>query len=135
LGGDEFVAVVHDTREGDGVAKFIESLVRTVAEPYAFGKVTLRVTASIGAALYPMDGNSSAELRRHADMAMYQAKERGGNTYQMFSADLGERIARRKLIGGFVDEAYEQQEFELYYQPIFTVARTLAGFEALIRFR
>jgi diguanylate cyclase (GGDEF)-like protein len=135
LGGDEFVAVVHDTQEGVGVAKFVDSLVRTIAEPYSFGDVTLRVTASIGAALYPTDGNSSQELRRHADMAMYRAKERGGNAYQIFSADLGERIVRRKLVEGYIQEAYDQNEFELHYQPIFTLSRSLVGLEALIRLK
>lgn len=135
LGGDEFVAVVHDAHGGEGVAKFSEALVQLIGVPYTFGNITLNVTASIGAALYPKDGESAGDLMRNADVAMYRAKELGHNTYQMFSADLGEGITRRKQIGGQLKEALERSEFELFYQPIYTVARTLVGFEALIRFR
>lgn len=134
LGGDEFVAVIHDTQPGDGIAKVSESLVGLLAGSYSFGNVTLRTTASIGISVYPADGTSCADLRRNADLAMYRAKERGGNTYQMFSADLGDRLARRKLIEQHLEEALENDGFELLYQPIYKFPRILAGLEALIRF-
>lgn len=134
LGGDEFAAVVHDTREGDGVARVSETLVRLLAEPYLLGSTTVRTSVSIGAALFPTDGTSSAELRRHADMAMYRAKERGRNTYEMFSAELGDRLARRKLIEGYLQEALDHDGFVLRYQPICAVSGGLVELEALIRF-
>jgi diguanylate cyclase (GGDEF)-like protein len=134
MGGDEFAVVVHDTRNGEGVAKICDVLVRLLAEPYTIGSTIVRTTASIGAALFPADGASCTELRRHADLAMYRAKERGRNTYQMFSAEIGDKLARRKLIEGYLQEALDREGFELCYQPIYTVSRTLVGLEALIRF-
>jgi diguanylate cyclase (GGDEF)-like protein len=134
-GGDEFVAILHEGREGDGLAQVSEDLVNTLAAPYMFGNIELRVTASIGVAVFPTDGPTSGELRRNADLAMYRAKERGGNTYQIFSADIGEKLARRKQIEQYLHEAMANDGFELYYQPIYTVARRLMGLEALIRFR
>jgi diguanylate cyclase (GGDEF)-like protein len=135
VGGDEFVAVLDDIREADGIAKVCESLIQLLSEPFTCGSTVLRTTASIGAAIYPIDGTTSAELQRHADLAMYRAKERGRNTYQMFSAELGERLARRRQIERYLQEALEGQGFELCYQPIYTIARALVGLEALVRFR
>ena len=135
LGGDEFAAVIQDTHDGEGVAKVSDSLIRLLAEPYLIGTTTVRATASIGIAMFPNDGLASAELRRHADLALYRAKERGRNTYQMFSAELGERLQRRNQIEGHLQEALDREGFELYYQPIYATSRALIGFEALIRFR
>ena len=135
VGGDEFVAVLDDVREVDSVAKVSESFIRLLAEPFTCGNIILRTTASIGAAIFPTDGESPAELQRHADLAMYRAKERGRNTYQMFSADLGERLARRRQIERHLQDALEGEGFELCYQPIYTISRALVGLEALVRFR
>jgi diguanylate cyclase (GGDEF)-like protein len=135
LGGDEFVAVVHDAQEGEGAAQVGESLVRALAEPFVLGDITLRTTASIGAAMFPLDGSSCVELRRNADLALYRAKERGRNTFHMFSAELGVKLARRKQIEANLQEALDHEGFELYYQPIYTVSRALVGLEGLIRFR
>ena len=135
LGGDEFIAIVHDNRDGEGVAKATEKFVQLLAEPYSFGSITLRTTASIGVAVFPMDGTSSAELQRHADLAMYRAKECGRNIYQMYSSDLGDRLTRRKQVEQHLQSALESDGFELVYQPMYSVSNDLAGLEALIRFR
>lgn len=135
LGGDEFVAIIHDTRNGEGVTKVTESFVQLLAQPYVFGSITLRTTASIGVAVFPVDGTSGEELQRYADMAMYRAKECGRNLYQMYSTDLGDRLARRKQIELHLQDALESDGFELAYQPIYTVSNNLVGLEALVRFR
>jgi diguanylate cyclase (GGDEF)-like protein len=133
IGGDEFVAVLDDVRS-ESFAAVIDSLVREIAEPFAFGNVTLRTTASIGAALFPADGMAGATLQRHADIAMYHAKERGRNTFQIFSADLVQGLARRHRVERDLQEALDHDGFELYYQPIYTTSRQVVGLEALIRF-
>ena len=135
LGGDEFVAVLQEAREGEGIVGVSDSLVGALAAPYMYGNVALRATASIGVALFPADGPNCADLRRNADLAMYRAKERGGNTCQVFSADIGAQLARRKRIEQYLQEAIECDGFELHYQPIYTVFRSLMGLEALVRFR
>jgi EAL domain-containing protein (putative c-di-GMP-specific phosphodiesterase class I) len=66
---------------------------------------------------------------------MYRAKERGRNTYQMFSAEIGDKLARRKEIERHLQEAFDADGFELCYQPIYAISRALVGLEALIRFR
>jgi diguanylate cyclase (GGDEF)-like protein len=134
IGGDEFIAVLDDLAESDVVATVAEALLRTLEEPFAFGEAVIRTTASVGAAVFPADGTSPDELKRHADLAMYRAKERGGNTYQIFSATLSEKLARRREVERCLREALEHDGFELYYQPIYTVARELVGLEALLRF-
>jgi diguanylate cyclase (GGDEF)-like protein len=134
IGGDEFVAAVGDVRERDDLANISRTLVRLLAEPYTFGGVTFRTTASVGAALFPADGKSCEDLRRHADLAMYRAKESGRNMFQMFSVDLGEKLARRRQIEQHLQDALEHRGFEVYYQPILTVSRALVGLEALLRF-
>jgi EAL domain-containing protein (putative c-di-GMP-specific phosphodiesterase class I) len=85
-------------------------------------------------AVFPVDGASGAELQRHADLAMYRAKECGRNIYQMYSTDLGDRLTRRKQIEQHIQKALETNGFELMYQPMYTVASNLVGLEALIRF-
>ena len=100
-----------------------QSLIRLLSEPYSFGGVTLRITASIGAAMFPRDAASAEDLTCHADLAMYRAKERGRNTHQMFSADLGEKLARRRQIEQYLQEALQGQGFEIHYQPICTTSR------------
>jgi diguanylate cyclase (GGDEF)-like protein len=135
FGGDEFLAVLDDLADTDGIATVSESVLRALEEPFVIGATVLRTTASIGAAVFPSDGNSADELKRNADLALYRAKERGRNTYQIFSAALSEKLARRREIECRLREALEHNGFELYYQPIYTVARELVGLEALLRFR
>jgi diguanylate cyclase (GGDEF)-like protein len=134
IGGDEFVASIADVRERQDLASLCQSLARLLGEPYCFGGVTLRITASIGAAMFPADAGSSEDLTRYADLAMYRAKERGRNTYQMFSADLGEKLARRRQIEQYLQQALQGDGFEIHYQPICTISRALIGLEALLRF-
>jgi len=135
LGGDEFIAIIHDNRDGEGVARATESFLQLLAEPFTFGSITLRTTASIGVAVYPADGTTGEELQRHADMAMYRAKECGRNVYQMYSTDLGDRLARRKQVEQHLQDAIENDGFEIVYQPLYTISNDLVGLEALIRFR
>jgi diguanylate cyclase (GGDEF)-like protein len=134
-GGDEFIAIIHDQREGEGVAKVTQTFVKLLAEPYSFGNITLRTSASIGVALFPGDGSSGAELQLHADLAMYRAKESGRNIYQMYSPDLGDRLTRRKQIEEYLQESLANDGFELMYQPMYAVSNRLVGLEALLRFR
>ncbi len=135
MGGDEFLAVLDDIGDGEDLEKVAEALRTTIAEPVEFGNTLLRISASIGGAMYPGDGESAAELKLHADHAMYRAKERGRNTFQMFSTELSERLARRRQLEGYLRDALDHDGFELYYQPQYTLKRELIGLEALLRFR
>jgi diguanylate cyclase (GGDEF)-like protein len=133
IGGDEFLAVIEDLSDTEAVATVAESLLRSFGEPFSFADAVMRATASIGAAVFPADGTTTEELKRHADLAMYRAKEPGGNTYEVFSAVLSQKLARRREIERYLREALQTEGFELHYQPIYTVAQELVGLEALLR--
>jgi diguanylate cyclase (GGDEF)-like protein len=135
LGGDEFMIVLEDVKSAEAVEKFAEALLRTIAEPVPSGEALLRATASIGAALYPADGNSARLLKVHADHAMYRAKELGRNTFQVFSPALSEKFARRHKIETILRNALENGGFEIHYQPQYTTEREIIGLEALLRLR
>jgi diguanylate cyclase (GGDEF)-like protein len=134
IGGDEFVASIGDVRERQDLANLCQTLVRLLGAPYSFEGVSLRITASVGAAMFPEDGGSVEDLSRQADMAMYRAKELGRNTFHMFSADLGEKLARRRQMEQYLQEALQGEGFQLHYQPICTISRAVIGLEALLRF-
>ena len=74
-------------------------------------------------------------LKLHADHAMYRAKERGRNTFQMFSKELSEKMAKRRRLEGYLRDALDHNGFEIHYQPQYTLGRELIGLEALLRFR
>ncbi|MGA2961339.1 MAG: EAL domain-containing protein [Candidatus Korobacteraceae bacterium] len=135
VGGDEFLAVLDDIRNAEDLEKVAEALRNGVAEPIVFGNIVLKVTASIGAALYPTDGTTTTMLKLHADHAMYRAKERGRNTFQMFSAELSEKMANRRRLEGYLHDALDHNGFAIYYQPQYTLLREMIGLEALLRFR
>ncbi len=135
VGGDEFIAILGEDDAPEAVGSVAESVLNAIAEPAHYLDLDLQVTASIGVAVYPNDGTSADELKRSADQAMYRAKERGRNTYRLFSSALSERLARRMEIQQSLRNALAADGFEMYYQPQFTSAGRLVGLESLIRFR
>jgi EAL domain-containing protein (putative c-di-GMP-specific phosphodiesterase class I) len=96
----------------------------------------LHVTASIGVSVYPEDGGDIETLLQHADSAMYEAKDRGRNSYQFYRADLNSSATERQSLESSLRHAIERHELELQYQPIMNVATgVMAGVEALIRWQ
>ncbi|MBW0148119.1 sensor domain-containing phosphodiesterase [Marinobacter arenosus] len=130
LGGDEFVAILRDVDHPKVYARMLE----TVRQPISYKQFVLHLSASMGVTVYPDDNVDTDMLLRHADQAMYAAKESGKNGFKVFDLDSHltrkERIRVLEQIGGALDK----QELELYYQPKLNLRdRTLEGFEALIR--
>ena len=112
----------------------LEDLLPKIAAPLRYGQSHLEITCSIGVALYPDDGGDPATLLKHADSAMYRAKEQGRNNYQFFTADLNRAIKERFDLENQLRRALERGQFELYYQPRIELAtRRIIGAEALIR--
>jgi diguanylate cyclase (GGDEF)-like protein/PAS domain S-box-containing protein len=135
LGGDEFVLLL---RAGtpDEARLAVERVLRVVAQPYvvAAGQDPVQVTASMGATIYPTDRSDADTLLRHADHAMYGAKQAGRNGYVFFDPEHRRRTEERALAIGRVQEALDQQEFVLYYQPKVNMrSGKVHGFEALLR--
>jgi diguanylate cyclase (GGDEF)-like protein len=134
LGGDEFVLLLHGQAGPDTVSLVLEQLLPKIAAPLRYGQSDLEVTCSIGVALYPDDGSDPATLLKHADSAMYRAKEQGRNNFQFFTEDLNKAIKERFVLESQLRRALERGQFELHYQPRIDLAtRKIIGAEALIR--
>jgi diguanylate cyclase (GGDEF)-like protein len=134
LGGDEFVLLLHGHSGPDTVATVLEQLLPKVAAPLRYGQNDLEVTCSIGVALYPDDGIDSATLLKHADSAMYRAKEQGRNNFQFFTEELNRAMKERFDLESHLRRALERGQFELHYQPRVDLAtRKIIGAEALMR--
>lgn len=135
LGGDEFVLLLRaDTVEEARLA--VERVLRVIAAPYVLDPTLepAAITASMGATVYPIDRSDADTLLRHADHAMYFAKQQGRNGYQFFDPEHNRRAEERVLALGRVQEAIDRHELVLYFQPKVDLRRSLVlGFEALLR--
>ncbi len=135
LGGDEFVLLLRaTTMEESRLA--VERVLRVVAQPYVIDPSVdpVLVTASMGATVYPIDRSDADTLLRHADHAMYGAKQAGRNGYQFFDPENRRRNEERVMAIGRVQEALDKAEFTLHYQPKVDMRRgVVLGLEALVR--
>ena len=135
LGGDEFVVLVKQQSDGVAVAmETIDAIQAALAQPFAIGGSQLQVSASIGVSSFPGDGDDAQTLLKHADMAMYGAKQRGKNTYQMYMRQMSMSLHRRVEMEGQLRHAVENGEFTLAYQPRIDLhSNHCTGVEALLR--
>jgi diguanylate cyclase (GGDEF)-like protein/PAS domain S-box-containing protein len=135
LGGDEFLIIYRGAKSDEDILRFANGLLEVVKDPVLIEKSTpLRVTASIGASLYPTDGSTADELMRKADMAMYQAKKLKGNCAVLFHDEIHRHLERRLYIEEHLKNTAENDDIFFVYQPQID-ARTnkIIGFEVLSR--
>jgi diguanylate cyclase (GGDEF)-like protein/PAS domain S-box-containing protein len=135
LGGDEFTVVLEDVRDLSEVERSAERLLDAFREPLALeGGQDVVISPSIGIALYPDHGDVPSDLLKFADTAMYQAKERGRNTYQFYVEAMDLEARRRASMGAALRRALERHELRLVYQPKLDIKRDrICGVEALLR--
>ena len=134
IGGDEFVAVLVDLKHAQDWEPVLTRLLHSAAEPVILGNAMLQVSASIGVTLYPQDGVDTDQLMRHADQAMYIAKQSGKNRYHLFDVDHDAAVQIQRESVERIRLAIEQQEFVLHYQPKVNMKTgDVIGAEALIR--
>jgi diguanylate cyclase (GGDEF)-like protein len=136
LGGDEFVVAQLDVTDKAQVEALGRRLWSALTVPVAFGDQQIDTTVSIGVAVSPMHGETSARLLKSADLALYDAKANGRNCVRFFSAELDTAVQARLRLERTIREATERETFRLVYQPIFEIgSKRLVGFEALLRLR
>lgn len=136
LGGDEFLLLVAAIAEEKVVIDIVNRLLQSLRAPFQVDGQELFVTASIGVAFFPNDGVNAATLITHADIAMYQAKSRGKNSFFLFTTDLSERISFLRKLENNLRQAVVNHEFTVYFQPkIDPYIATVVGAEALVRWQ
>jgi len=134
LGGDEFVILLPELSEDNDVATAAQKILGAIARPFNLQGQEFRVTASVGISVFPQDGLDEQTLTKNADIAMYQAKQRGKNNFQFYSAKLNADSLERLTLELSLRHALERQEFQLHYQAKRDIrSGQITGMEALLR--
>jgi diguanylate cyclase (GGDEF)-like protein/PAS domain S-box-containing protein len=136
MGGDEFVAVMTDVQGMQECMQLADWVLNACSEPVCIQGNDLRVTASIGITLYPQDSAEADQLMRHADQAMYEAKQSGKNRFHIFDAAQDAEVKSRSVLQVEIARGLERQEFVLHFQPKVNMQTgAVLGAEALIRWQ
>ena len=136
IGGDEFALISWQTLDSDGAAIMATRLIDALRQPFVVDGVTIRLGTSIGIVHAGPHESASQDMTRLADMALYDAKARGRNTYAFFHVSMEEAARRRNELIADLHGAVERNEFELHYQPLVRArSGALTGAESLIRWK
>ena len=134
FGGDEFVVILQTLHSTEHASATSQRLIDCLREPFDLQEREIYIGASIGISLYPEDSTNADTMLRHADMAMYKAKERGRNQYQFFNAEMRDQVRNRTELEQALRLALQNDEFELYYQPIINTRNgKVEAVESLVR--
>ena len=134
LGGDEFAITLSNLQNSEQALLVAQRIISAMQTPIEIATTTINSTVSIGIALHPCNGKTSEELFKYADIAMYRAKKLGKNRICFFEEEMQQKFHRRLQVELELRDAIEQQQFELYYQPVIDpINQSVTGFEALIR--
>lgn len=136
LGGDEFAILLSGVKDKYEVQKVVEMIQTILVQPFMLANNEVFVSASIGITLAPFDSDDEEVLLKRADLAMYEAKRLGKNTYYFYSSELDIAAKDQLIIENELRVALKEKQLELYYQPQIDVDKQqIVGFEALIRWR
>jgi diguanylate cyclase (GGDEF)-like protein len=134
FGGDEFIILLNGITDEKEIVDFVRGIPECLKEPYFFEKQELYITSSIGISIYPQDGTDVETLVKNADVAMYRAKEKGGNTFEIYHPEMNLRSLHRLNLEIDLRKALEREEFLVYYQPLVDLTTGIIfGMEALVR--
>lgn len=133
-GGDEFAIVFQDSRNPLKTISVVQDILQQIAKPMEILGQSLHTTCSIGIAVYNPNNEDYGTLMKHADLALYQAKEKGKNTYRFYTEELNHLILKKLELENELAKAIENKEFVLYYQPQINSSNgKVIGAEALVR--
>jgi len=136
LGGDEFVLLINGHTGPEHVRQMMEKMLAAVAQPWVIQQGEFLVSCSIGVALHPDDGEEALTLLKHADSAMYRAKDHGRNNFQFFTRELNALLIEQLELETYLRRALERNQFVLRYQPrVHLATGQIVGAEALLRWR
>ena len=136
LGGDEFTVMLPRLKNPEDAGRVARRINERLAEPFKLAETEVFISVSIGISIFPLDGTEAEELMKHADLAMYHAKEKGKNNFQYYKKSLNIKARERLDFENDVRKAVSNEEFELYYQPQIDLATgEIIGAEALTRWQ
>ncbi len=134
LGGDEFAIILENLQVPEDVTLVARHVLSGLSQSVTISDLDVNISASIGISVYPDDGVTLGQLLKHADTAMYKAKEQGRNTFQFYTQEMSELAMRRLELENSLRNAIEKNELMLYYQPKYNLASSRCwGMEALVR--
>jgi len=136
LGGDEFVVLIEEVADSTRVSHIARKILSAMVKEFPLEGQMIHITASIGISLFPEDGRNEFSLMKHADIAMYRAKDRGKNTFQFYSAQMDLHSAELLALESGLRRSLERNEFVLFYQAkVETKTGRITGAEALVRWQ
>lgn len=134
LGGDEFLCIIENVISINDINEVIERMQQAFETKFKIGLNKLYITASMGVSVYPRDGKNAGILIKNADIAMYHAKSKGKNNCQFYSLSLGMERSKKLLLENNLQNAIDNNEFVIHYQPIVEVnTGEIISIEALVR--
>ena len=133
LGGDEFTVIIDRAKSRDGVARIAETICESIEQPFSFAGQEIFVSTSIGISLYPLDGDDIGDLMKHADTAMFRAKE-VGRSYFFYESDMEAAVTRKMEIEADLRRSVSRDQIDVYFQPKADLkTNKIVGMEALVR--
>ncbi len=134
LGGDEFTVALSDLRHQDNAASVAQKIVSTLNKPFDLEGRNVHISASIGITIFPNDNDDLNSVLQNADMAMYQAKNKGKDTFEFFTSGLTALAQKHIELNDELRSALAKDQFQLYFQPIIDLSTDrIVGAEALLR--
>jgi diguanylate cyclase (GGDEF)-like protein/PAS domain S-box-containing protein len=136
LGGDEFVVMLEDVEHVEAISRVAINILTAISQPLKLESHEISVSSSIGIATYPNDGLEAEDLLKHADIAMYHAKNSGRNNFQLYHAKMNELAHKRLTLENEIRSGIRNKEFILHYQPKLSLTdNSICGFELLARWQ